>query len=240
MEKGVDKFQDKYTIKSTRLENYDYAQNGLYFVTICTKNREELFGKIKDEKMILNEVGKIIQEEWLKTPIIRKNVFLDAWVIMPNHLHGIIEIINPIPSVETPRWGVSETLHNNALKFAGNILPITKTEIPITRNPWTSDIAINLASSIDPKTPQRGVSTGKCGGYNPNWKPNSLGSIINQFKSVCTKRIWKLGPITFSWQRNYYDHIIRNDESLNKIREYIITNPQRWERDRNMLENVFM
>ena len=93
---------------------------------------------------------------------------------------------------------------------------------------------------IDPKTPQRGVSTKKRGGYNPNWKPNSLGSIINQFKSACTKRIWKLESITFSWQPKFYDHIIRNDESLNKIREYIITYPQMWERDRNMPENVFM
>jgi REP element-mobilizing transposase RayT len=231
----MEKFKQKYTIKSTRLENYDYAQNGLYFVTICTKDREELFGEIKDGKMVLNDVGKIVQDEWLKTPIIRPNVFLDAWVIMPNHLHIIVEIINP---VETPRWGVLETTHNDAPQLIGEILPIATMEMPIIAK--TSQIIEPERLLIDPKTPQRGVSTGKCGGYNPNWKPNSLGSIINQFKSVCTKRIWKLNPITFAWQRNYYDHIIRNDESLNKIREYIIKNPEMWERDRNNTENIWM
>jgi REP element-mobilizing transposase RayT len=95
------------------------------------------------------------------------------------------------------------------------------------------------------ETPRRGVSTmsdnkPKRGGYNPKWKPNSLGSIINQFKSICTKRIWKSGSHTFAWQSRYWDHIIRNENYLNKIREYIISNPKNWERDRNNAENIFM
>ena len=131
-----EKFQNKYTIKSTRLENYDYAQNGLYFVTICAKERECFFGNVENGKMILNGVGEIVQEELLKTPIIRSNIFLDQWVIMPNHLHAIIEIINPIPSVETPRWGVLETINVNAPQSTEKTLPIEKTEILVTRNLW--------------------------------------------------------------------------------------------------------
>lgn len=188
-----EKYKNKYTIKSARLAGYDYSKNGMYFVTICTKNREEYFGKIENEKMILSEIGKIIQEELLKTSNIRPNIVLDECVIMPNHLHLIIEIVNSAASVETPRRGVST-------------------------------IGIKISH----------------GGYNPNWKPNSVGSIINQFKSICTKKIWKCGNPVFAWQSRFYDHIIRNEISLNKIREYIQTNPVGWERDRNNVENIWM
>lgn len=98
-----DKFKNKYRIKSARLKGYDYSQSGMYFVTICTKNRREFFGEVINGEIALNEIGKIVENEWLQTPIIRHDIFLDEWVIMPNHIHGIIEIKN----VETPRWGVS-------------------------------------------------------------------------------------------------------------------------------------
>jgi len=188
----MEKFKNKYAIKSSRLEGYDYSQNGLYFVTICTKDREELFGEIVNEKIILNDVGKVVQEEWLKTPIIRKDVFLDAWVIMPNHLHGIIEINNKPDMLSEGR---------DALQC---------------------------------------VSTGETE-YKNKFGPqvNNLASIIRGFKGVVTKRS-HMCDFYFHWQSKFYDHIIRNDESLNKIREYIITNPERWERDRNNVEDVFM
>lgn len=183
-----EKFKDKYQIRSARLENYDYSQNGMYFVTICTKNREEYFGEIVNGKMDLNNIGKIVYKELLQTSKIRSNINLDQWVIMPNHLHVIIEIINISNGVETPRRGVSTISENKS----------------------------------------------KCGGFNKNWKPNSLGSIINQFKSVCTKRIWKSGSYTFAWQSRFYDRVIRNEIELNKIREYIQNNPAEWEQDRNL------
>ena len=91
-----EKFKNKFRIQTSRLQNYDYSQNGMYFVTICTKNREEFFGEIVDGKMIFNEIGKIVKEEWSQTPIIRQDIILDEWTIMPNHLHGIIEIKNEL------------------------------------------------------------------------------------------------------------------------------------------------
>ena len=78
--------------KSIRLKDYDYSQSGAYFVTICAYNRECLLGKIVDGKMRLNEYGLIAQDEWKRTKVIRKNIEIDEFIVMPNHMHGIIII----------------------------------------------------------------------------------------------------------------------------------------------------
>jgi REP element-mobilizing transposase RayT len=167
-------YKNKYRIESARLKGWDYSSNGYYFVTICTKNRECFFGDVVDGKMQLNEIGKIADKELKKTEQIRKNVKLDEYRVMPNHVHGVIVIENEkIESVETTRRVVSTTL-----------------------------------------------------------KPNSLGSIIGQFKSIVTKCVYEIGHHQFGWQERFHDHIIRDEESLNRIREYIRTNPLRWHLDK--------
>ena len=165
--------------KSNRLKNYNYSQNGIYFLTICTKNRKEFFGEIKNGKMYLNDYGKIVEKCWLDLPNHYKNCILDTCVIMPNHIHTIIEI-------------------NNIL---------------------------NVGTGFKP------VPTG-----------HSLSEIIRGFKTFSSKYINKLkNPNIFQWQRSFYDHVIRNETSLNKIREYIIENPKMWERDRNNnTQNIFI
>ncbi len=80
--------------RSIRLKDYDYSQAGAYFITICTQNRECLFGEIKDGQMRLNEMGKITAIEWENTSVLRPNIELDEWVVMPNHFHGIIIILD--------------------------------------------------------------------------------------------------------------------------------------------------
>lgn len=85
-------FKDKFKINSQRLQNWDYSSEAVYFITIVTKDRKCIFGAIEDEKMILNENGKIIENELLKSIKIRKNWFFHNWVIMPNHIHLLIEI----------------------------------------------------------------------------------------------------------------------------------------------------
>jgi REP element-mobilizing transposase RayT len=186
-------FRNKYRIESTRLRGWDYSREGLYFVTICTHNRVHCFGEVIAGEMVLSPIGKIVAEEWQKTPLIRPNVELDAWILMPNHSHGIVMIMHQMqisePPVETPRRGVSTT----------------NPDAPIAR-----------------------------------LQPNSLGAIIGQFKSVCTKRIWAAGFRDFAWQPRFYDSIIRNERSLVRIREYIINNPRRWEQDRNNLAGIYM
>ncbi|HEV8717686.1 MAG TPA: transposase [Candidatus Binatia bacterium] len=179
-------FRQKYRVESTRLQTWDYRAAGWYFVTICTYGGICFFGDVVDGEVRLSEIGKIVAEEWQRAEQVRSYVVLDQWVIMPNHMHGIVVIGNgAVPSVvETPRRGVSTALSR--------------------------------------------------------WKPNSLGSIIGQFKSVCTKRIWATGFRDFAWQSRFHDHVIRNEKSLNDIREYIINNPMKWELDKDNPANLYM
>lgn len=114
-------FKNKYRIKSARWKDWDYAQNGSYFITICTKDRECFLGEIIDGKMHYSQVGRVAKDELLKTPLMRKNVRLDEWVIMPNHVHAIVVIDNDISSeksilVETQclashHEGTNDTVH---------------------------------------------------------------------------------------------------------------------------------
>ncbi len=90
------KFNNKYRIETTRLKNWDYAQKGVYYITICTANRDHFFGKIENKEIDLSEIGTIVKQEWIKTPEIRPdmNLELGEFVVMPNHFHGIIFIGN--------------------------------------------------------------------------------------------------------------------------------------------------
>ena len=171
-------FQGRYRVESSRLREWDYAAAGWYFVTICTRDRALFFGNVMGSQMRLSPPGEIAGQEWQRTEQLRPNVTLDEWVVMPNHLHGVIVIRNA-----------------------------------------------NKQTSAE--TPQRGVSTPT----RRHWKPDSLGAILNQFKSACTKRIRAAGYREFGWQPRFYDHIIRDEESLLHIREHIRYNPVKWDLD---------
>jgi len=205
----TDLFKNKYRIASTRLTCWDYTSAGIYFITICTWNRLAWFGQVQNGQMELSEIGGIIQDEWLKTAKIRSNVELDEYAIMPDHFHGIIMIINNDSlvgnDVETTRRVVSTTIKPNSK------------ESDITRRVVSTTIKPNSKES---DITRRVIST--------TIKPNSLGSIIGQFKSVCTKRIRAINNYQFEWQSGYYDHIVRNESDLNRIREYIRNNPAIW------------
>ena len=161
--------------RSIRLKNYDYTQEGAYYVTVCVDDRKCVFGDAGDGKMILNEYGKIVQNEWYKTREMRKNIDLDEFIVMPNHIHGIINIVGAHCNVP---------LHDRFEKFGRSI-------------------------------------------------SNSIPTIIKLFKSTTTKQINQLRntPRKPIWQRNFYEHVIRDESDLARIREYIISNPSNWEKD---------
>lgn len=217
-----EKFKQKYTIKLARLQNYDYSQNGMYFVTICAKDRERFFGEIENGKMILSDTGKITQQFWQEIPKHFSFVNLDEYIVMPNHIHGILEIINGI-FVETPfmaSWGLpdAEKISQNAKyhQDAGNIQNVKYPQgTAYPQNTGYSQNegypqgkgnprdAINRVSTEDNK--KRGGITGE---NNPMLNPNSLSKIIRWYKGRCTFEIKKqFNPILFAWQSRYYDHI---------------------------------
>jgi putative transposase len=157
--------------RSIRLRGYDYSQAGAYFVTICTQNRECLFGDMMDGEMLLNDAGNIVHQCWDDIPNHFPHVDLDEFGVMPNHVHGIIMI------VDSPSVG------------AKNFSPL----------PGTS---------------------------------KTIGSIVRGFKIGVTKWMRNNTLIHDVWQRNYWEHIVRDESELNRIREYIRNNPVQWELDR--------
>lgn len=162
--------------RSIRLKEYDYTQNGAYFVTIVTYQREPMFGEIVNGVMNLNPLGEIARREWFKTAELRPYVELyeDEFVVMPNHAHGIL---------------------------------------------WMNDDV-----GAERRSAPRDM---------PHVTAGSLGAIVRAYKSAVTYAInaarQTRGMVV--WQRNYYEHIIRKDAELNRIRKYIVNNPLKWADD---------
>jgi putative transposase len=174
----MDNFRGRQSI---RLKGYDYSQPGYYCVTICVSHRDLLFGEIARGKITLNDTGSMITEVWSQIPIYYPGNDIDAFVVMPNHIHGII----------------------------------------IVREKGTS----------------RGQSSG---GIAPTGLP--LPEIVQRFKSLTTKRYAEGMKLTGwqpfikqLWQRNYYERVIRDDLELNALREYILYNPENWEKDEEFI-----
>ena len=178
--------------KLNRKAGHDYSQNGYYFVTLCVKDRVECLGEIKNEEMVYNRYGQTALKYWQAIPDHYPNVFLDEWIIMSNHIHGIIVIENPVAeNVGTGHVGTEQcSVPTDAVKQKN----------------------YGLLSKIV-----------------KSFKEKSLKSIRNDFHDH-----------EFAWQRSFYDHIIRNEKSLQNIRKYIYYNPAKWESDRNNPVNLWM
>ena len=181
-----DKFNNKYRIETCRLSGWDYSRSGFYFITICTINRELFFGTVHTQnfasasKMTLSKIGKIAQKYWLEIPNHFPFITLDEYVIMPNHIHGILEI-------KKPNVGGRDDNYKN--KFG-----------PQSKN---------------------------------------ISSIIRGFK-IGVKKYATINNIPFNWQPRFYDHIIRDNNALKQIRQYIVDNPKKWEKDRNNSKKLYM
>jgi REP element-mobilizing transposase RayT len=251
----------KHHRRSIRLKDYDYSQAGAYFVTICTYNRVCLFGEIANGKMHLNEYGETVCDEWLRSSIIRPNVELDEWVVMPNHIHGIVVITRRGTSqgrgvLPTDGRGVLPTDGRGVLPTDGRgelptdgrgVLPTDgRGELPTDgRGELPTDGRGELPTEgrgvlpTDGRgvlpTDGRGVlqyaPTGMLKFQSPS---QTIGAIVRGFKSAATKRIniQRDMPGVPVWQRNYWEHIIRNEQSYINIATYIINNPAKWESDK--------
>ena len=175
--------------RSVRLPGHDYSQPGAYFVTICIDDRRCLCGEITSGEVVLSNVGKIVNAKWCVLPQAFPHVMLDAFVVMPNHLHGIVIITDDDGHAVHGRGLINQTPTTTA-----------------TANPTDdADTWIMMKN-------RRGT----------------LGKIIRHFKAKTAKYIHDSGMRQFAWQRNYHEHIIRDQPSMNRFRDYIRSNPAYW------------
>jgi putative transposase len=202
---------NKHQRRSIRLKGYDYTQAGAYFLTICVYERECRFGEVMDDLVCLNGYRRIAQRKWERWPARFNNIALDAFIVMPNHVHGIILIADQ--SVGKGTAGVGDA---NVLKEP-------------RRAPTSRELTswIEPAVPLLPNNPQNIEQFGKP-------VPGSIPTIVRSYKSAVSRRIHRLrgtpaGPV---WQRNYYEHVVRNEADLHCIQAYIQSNPAHWTADR--------
>ena len=179
--------------RSIRLKGWNYASPGWYFGTICTLNRECLFGKIADMKMILNDAGHIVERCWQDIPKHFSHIALDEFIVMPNHVHGIIAITRSVGAYNHTPQRLDRPIQRRANIYSP--LPDGNTCPPL-------------------RSPSK-----------------TVGSIVRGFKIGVSEWFRKNKDMSAIWQRNYYEHIIRNETELNQIRQYIRDNPAAWLED---------
>ena len=207
----------KHARRSTRLKGHDYTSAGAYFVTVVAHARECLFGEVVEGEMHLNDLGRAVDDCWRAIPEHFANVELDVHLVMPNHVHGIL-------------WIIDETAKGEVLSPAESADPSTKNRLdaanhrtarapsgvgathasPLHKRPF-----LRLADSSQPRGPKRG----------------SLAAILGSFKSAASRRLHAEHDLGRVWHRNYHDHIIRDDQDLERIRNYILNNPVNWNTD---------
>ena len=185
--------------RSIRLRGYDYAQSGLYCVTIVVQGRQTIFGEIANGVMRANDAGRIVEEVWGELPTHFACVDTDAFVLMPNHIHGIVVICDRCEAGSAVGGGEG-----------GETPPLRGAESAV-------------GGGEGEETPPLPVFSGR----------PKLGQVVAYFKYRSAKRINALWGTAGErlWQRNYYEHVVRDERDLERLRGYIDENPARWDLD---------
>ena len=200
--------------KSIRLKGYDYSQAGFYFVTICCQHRACLFGGIVDGAMILNDAGKMVINEWLKLKKRFKNIELQEYVVMPNHFHGIVEIVGATLVVAQNNATTYNVMGNIRKGQPQGIAPTDKTVAHTDKTVAHTDKTVDHTDK-------------------------TVGDMVGAFESITTVEYircvknnhWQ--PFDGKlWQRNFWEHIIRNENEYRRITQYILENPRKWAMDK--------
>lgn len=274
-----EKYRGKYRNESIRLKNWDYGSNASYFITICTSNRVNYFGEIKNGKMQVSPAGAIAHVLWFEIKHHAKNIELGEFVVMPNHIHGILTlndtqpIINGlngdfllkdifrdfdgdigdigrdvacnVPTCNIPNPNNDSTQNIDSIPNNNDL--ISQNNIPIPNNHSIpnpiidlegdyadnggyigTDVACNVPTGNVPTTNVPTTKNEQMAAISP--KANTVSSIMRSYKSAVTKYCNRL-ELPMRWQSRFYDHIIRNDKSYNRISEYIQNNPSNWKDD---------
>ena len=223
-------YNKKYRVDTTRHPAWDYGWNAKYFVTICTAKHKHFLGNIKDETVHLSEIGKIGSKFWTEIPKHFSFVVLDGFVVMPNHIHGIIIIDKP---VEAQNLAPPKSTPYRA-KEAQNIASVPGSEaqniasVPGSEAQNIASVPGSEAQNIAPLQQQRFM-------YLPDYKTHNnfssqsqnLPAIIRGYKAA-VKKYATINKIDFEWQKLYFDRIIRDNNEMDRIKEYIVSNPKNW------------
>ena len=214
------KFQNKYRGQSTRLQSWDYSSEGSYFITICTKNNQHFFGKIREGKMILSDIGKVVNEEWIKSIAMRPEmeIELGEFVVMPNHFHAIINIVRGARRVATHRGPECVPNGDDGSHSAPSSPEFSSIENASSQN--------SVAIRRDRTEASASVKKNQFGPQS-----NNIASIIRGFKSAVTCWCKKNGFPNFGWHPLFHDHIIRDQNAYFNISNYIRNNPENWKKD---------
>lgn len=199
-------FRNKYKRESYRFKNWDYRNPGIYFITICTKDRAYHFGDCENGKVLWNESGEVASKFWKEIPMHFPHVKLDEYIVMPNHVHGILILVD---------MDVSNGVDNGDVLDDVGTLQCNVPTSSKTKNTQTKSLPPinNKMSVISPKS-------------------GSVSTIIRSYKSACTKHIRLQNPdINFQWQPRFYDRILWTQKDLEVVRSYILNNPKNWEYD---------
>jgi putative transposase len=234
------KYQNKYRIESARAQWWDYGWNGAYFITICTQNMEHFFGKIVNKKMILSPTGVIADILWHEIPNHSSFVELGDFVVMPNHIHGILILNKPDgggghDDGDGGGHGHAQTLHATSLQPNQQPPPQPNQQPPPQPNqqppPQPNQQPPPQPNQQPPPQPdrQQPPKNEKMAGISP--KSGSVSAILRSYKSAVTKHANRL-ELPNGWHVRFHDHIIRDDAEYQRISNYIITNPENWDKDK--------
>ena len=205
------KFRGKYRVETARAKWWNYNSEGSYFITICTKNKEHLFGYVKDGEMILNGYGKIVSECWFDLPNHYHNIVLGTFQIMPNQIHCIVGVDNS-KIIDTVETGLKPVCMNG--------IDDEKDFVQTGFKPVCTKSVSNTDNNLK--------------------KVHGVFEFIRTLKSFSSRRInEKRGTKGVSnWQERFHDHIIRNESEYHRIEDYIINNPKKWNEDCFFNSNV--
>ena len=284
----MDYYRGRYRIASARLPAWDYTAPGLYFVTICVRDRARLLAHVQSGQSILSAAGRVVAAEWCRTAEVRSGVTLDVWVVMPDHLHGTIRLHRLAgDAVRQPgalgAWDVRDAADTggtvNGADGAHRVVPVGAPDRrrdappgrlyhpasphpasphpasghpasghPASGHPASGHSVSGHPASPDPASPDpasarptadalaidavvRPGMPKRPSPHSPSMlAAGSLGAIVGQFKAACTRRLRAEGQQWPGWQPRFWDVIVRDADTLRRIRRYIADNPVQWER----------
>ena len=229
--------------RSIRLRAFDYRTSGLYVVTICTQHRLHLFGEIVDDEMRSSSAGLMVQQTWDEIPWAYPGVEIDAFIIMPNHIHGIVYLL----PTEQDLYPTSPEQDPNPVGAPPRGRPLPPQNPAVIGKTGHERPSTKIVSNFPPVFGHQGRPRGGAptepgppseGGVVQPKGRLSLFEVMERYKSLTTRRYgegvrnggWPPYPGKL-WQRDYYERIVRNERELDKFRRYIEGNPGRWFED---------